>query len=127
MGIQWLSCEVFDVYGCVSVRWFLLDWGLDIMSVQKNKLSEISVSCKGNSINVSRYKFSEMISGNYLVQHLFPLAQMKIGLVCRKLSLSPTMGQPLQYSFTVITIEQQCLSSHKSYTFVLLLHQPPSL
>lgn len=115
------------MYGCVSVRWFLLDWGLDIMSVQKNKLSEISVSCKGNSINVSRYKFSEMISGNYLVQHLFPLAQMKIGLVCRKLSLSPTMGQPLQYSFTVITIEQQCPSSHKSYTFVLLLHQPPSL
>lgn len=44
----WFSCEVFGVPGRVSVRWFLLDFGLDITSLNKNKLSEISVPCKGN-------------------------------------------------------------------------------
>lgn len=63
MRFWWLICEVFSVHGCISVRWFLLDLGLDITSLNKNNLSEISVPCKENRINVSRYKLSGMFSG----------------------------------------------------------------
>lgn len=115
VGFWSLICEVFGVHGCVSVKWFLLDWGLDIMSLKKKKLSEISVLCKWNRINVSRYRLSKMVLGKYLVQHLFPLAQMKIGLVCRKLLSRPTMGQPLYYflycycNWTAVPLKPQIL------------------
>lgn len=45
--------------------------------------------------NVSRHKRKQMVSRQYLVQRLFPFAQMKIGLVCRKHSLGPTLGKPV--------------------------------
>lgn len=63
MRFWWLICEVFGVHGCVSERSFLLDWGLDIMLVKKKKLSEFSIPCKENRINVSRYKISEIVCG----------------------------------------------------------------
>lgn len=69
MKFLWFICEVFGVPGHVSVRWFLLDFGLDIISLNKNKLSKISVPCKGNIINVSRYKLSGMVSGLNVHHH----------------------------------------------------------
>lgn len=70
MRFWWLICEVFGVHDHVRERWFLLEWGLDIMSVKKKKLSEISVPYKRNRINVSRYKLSEIVCG-LSVQHYF--------------------------------------------------------
>lgn len=80
--------------------------------------------------SVSKCKINQTVSRECLVQHLFPLSQMKIALVCRKHSfIHSTLGQPVLsvFCFVFATKQQPEPPNADPITIVLLLHQPPSL
>lgn len=71
---------------------FPATFGLGKIPVKRIRYQKFLSPGGGGGVgNVSRHKRKQMVSR----QRLFPFAQMKIGLVCRKHSLGPTLGKPV--------------------------------